>query len=87
MATHHELDLARLVQAWEAREDYDSSWLSQPWDEADDTASNDVGNGWACRIGRVVLVEQSDGQRRSISYDRELEARLDWRTFEEAYGD
>lgn len=81
------LDIERLTYAWEAGEDYDANWLSQPWDDREiPVAFNDVGNGWACRIDRVILVEESSGRHVAHVYETVAEAEAAWPEYERDYG-
>jgi hypothetical protein len=75
--SNSDIEYGRLVAAWELREDYDVSWLSQPWDagQPDDEATNDIAAGCACRIGRACLVEEASGVRQSYLMDTEEAAR------------
>ena len=82
-----DLDLDRLVEAWESREPYDGDVTVDPWDQPDAEAFNSVGAGWACRIGPVVLVEQADGQHRSLTFPSEADAVANWPTYEASYGE
>ena len=67
--------------AWQEREFWPEEY------GFDVQATNAVGNGWACRIGRVILVEQSSGVHKSYLYDHEREAVEQWPRFEAAYGE
>lgn len=87
--TSNDIEYPRLIAAWELREDYDSSWLSQPWDrgEPDEEATNDIAAGWACRIGRVCLVEEVTGVRQSYLFGDEQAARELFEGLALLYGD
>src|SRR5436190_19444970 len=87
MADLPQLDTERLTYAWESGEDYDSTWLIQPWDDPNITvAHNDVANGWACRIDNVILVEESTGRRVAEAFETAAAAEAAWPDYERAYG-
>lgn len=82
-----DIDYGRLLCAWEDKTDYDASWLSQPWEDADETASNSIGAGWACLIGRAILVERQDGVHVGYIHGSKGEAAQMWTSYRTAYSD
>lgn len=82
------LDFERLSYAWESGEPYDSDALMQPWEDTNKitVAWNSVGNGWACRIERAILVETSDGRHECELYETVEDAERAWPEFERTYG-
>lgn len=81
------LDYGRLACAWQMKEDYARSAISQPWDDPDEQATNSVAAGWACLLGRAILVEEQSGTHSAFLYDDDAQARAAWPAFEETYGE
>lgn len=82
-----DIDIDRLVARWELGDEYDPSWLAQPWENPDDTAANSVAGGWACRVANAILVERQDGSKVSYAYPTVEDAQEQWPTFAELYGE
>lgn len=82
------IDYDVLADRWEDSEDYDSSWLVQPWDDSRyPQATNDVGAGFAVWVGCVILVEHFDGQREAHRYGTATVAEAAWPEFTALYDD
>lgn len=81
-----ETDYDRLVYCWLAGEEYDPNALSQPWEDTNiPVASNSIAAGWACRIGRAILIEEQAGTRNSELFETDAEAEAAWPAYVAEY--